>query len=131
MSVKSIIAATKALVSAIAAGGWVAVLAVVIICLIGLIAGSSLGIFFSTQDTCDGQTMVEVVRGINMDYDKALDEIKLSNLHNVLEMSGSRTVWKEVLAVYAVKTTTGPDNSQEVATIDNEKKRCSKRSFGR
>ena len=32
-----------------------------------------------------------------------------------------RQVWKEVLAVYAVKTTTDPDNAQEVATMDDEK----------
>ena len=32
----------------------------------------------------------------------------------VVEMSGSRAVWKEVLAVYSVKTTTDPDNPQEV-----------------
>ena len=36
-------------------------------------------------------------------------------------MSGSRAVWKEVLAVYAVKTTTDSDNAQEVATMDDEK----------
>lgn len=37
-------------------------------------------------------------------------------------MSGSRAVWKEVLAVYSVKTTTDPDNPQEVATMDDNKK---------
>ena len=39
-TVKAMIASVKALVAAIAAGGWVAILAVVIICLIGLIVGS-------------------------------------------------------------------------------------------
>lgn len=34
----------------------------------------------------------------------------------------SRAVWKEVLAVYSVKTTTDPDNPQEVATMDDNKK---------
>lgn len=41
---------------------------------------------------------------------------------SVVEMSGSRAVWKEVLAVYSVKTTTDPDNPQEVATMDETKK---------
>ena len=36
-------------------------------------------------------------------------------------MSGSRAVWKEVLAVYAVKITTDPDAAQEVATMDDSK----------
>lgn len=38
------------------------------------------------------------------------------------EMSGSRAVWPQVLSVYAVKTTTDPDNAQEVATMDDQKK---------
>lgn len=48
-----------------------------------------------------------------------LDEAKASHTYDVLEMSGSRAVWKEVLAVYAVKTTNDPDNAQEVATMDD------------
>ena len=37
-------------------------------------------------------------------------------------MSGSRAVWKDVLAVYSVKVNTDPDNPQEVATMDESKK---------
>ena len=37
-------------------------------------------------------------------------------------MSGSRAVWKEVLAVYSVKINTDPDNPQEVMTMDDGKK---------
>lgn len=61
-AIKAIIAATKALVAAIAAGGWIAVVVIVIICLIGLLAGSCFGIFFSGEDTGTGQTMQMVVR---------------------------------------------------------------------
>ena len=67
-------------------------------------------------------TMQTVVREINTEYDTRLDEIKSDNAYDVLEMSGSRAVWKEVLAVYSVKTTTDPDNPQEVATMDDNKK---------
>lgn len=67
-------------------------------------------------------TMQTVVREINTEYDTRLDEIKNGTAHDVLEMSGSRAVWKEVLAVYSVKTTTDPDNPQEVATMDDNKK---------
>ena len=120
--VKAMIAATKALVSAIIAGGWVAVTVILIICLIGLLVGSVFGIFFSGEDSGTGQTMQTVVREINEDYNTELDSIKAENPHDVLEMSGSRAVWKEVLAVYAVKTVTDPDNPQEVATMDSNKK---------
>ena len=121
-AVKAIIAATKALISAIIAGGWVAVVVIIVICLIGLLVGSVFGIFFSGEDSGNGMTMQGVVREINADYDSRLDEIINGTSHDVLEMSGSRAVWKEVLAVYSVKTTTDPDNPQEVATLDDNKK---------
>ncbi|MCB6414088.1 CHAP domain-containing protein [Faecalimonas umbilicata] len=121
-AVKAIIAATKALISAIIAGGWVAVVVIIVICLIGLLVGSVFGIFFSGEDSGNGMTMQSVVREINADYDSRLDEIINGTSHDVLEMSGSRAVWKEVLAVYSVKTTTDPDNPQEVATMDDNKK---------
>ncbi len=128
-TVKAMIASVKALVAAIAAGGWVAILAVVIICLIGLIAGSCFGIFFSGEDSGTGQTMPTVVREINQDYEGKLEEIKTANTHDVLEMSGSRAVWPDVLAVYAVKTTSDPTNPQEVATMDDNKKALLKEIF--
>ena len=121
--------AVKAAVKAIIAGGWVAVVVIVIICLIGLLVGSVFGIFFSGEDSGSGMTMQTVVREINTDYDNRLDEIKNGTAHDVLEMSGSRAVWKEVLAVYSVKTTTDPDNPQEVATMDGSKKELLKNIF--
>ena len=121
-AVKAIIAATKALIAAIAAGGWIAVLVIVIICLIGLLIGSCFGIFFSGEDSGSGYTMQNVVQEINDDYQQQIDTTKANLSHDVLEMSGSRAVWPEVLAVYAVKTTTDPDNPQEVATMDDSKK---------
>ena len=128
-TVKAMIASVKALVAAIAAGGWVAILAIVIICLIGLIVGSCFGIFFSGEDSGTGQTMPAVVREINQEYEGKLEEIKNGTTHDALEMSGSRAVWPEVLAIYAVKTTTDPDNPQEVATMDDGKKELLKEIF--
>lgn len=121
-TVKAIIAGTKALVSAIAAGGWVAVLVVVVICLVGLIVGSCFGIFFSGEDSGTGQSMQTVVREINEEYQDKLEEIKRVNPHDKLEMSGSRAVWPQVLAVYAVKTTSDPDAPMEVASMDDTRK---------
>ena len=128
-AVKAIIAATKALIAAIAAGGWVAVLVIIVICLIGMIIGSCFGIFFSGEDSGTGQTMQTAVQEINAEYEEKLEEIKTSHTYDVLEMSGSRAVWKEVLAVYAVKITTDPDAAQEVATMDDSKKQLLKDIF--
>ena len=126
---KALLASIKALVTAIAAGGWVAILAIVVICLIGLIAASPFGIFFSGEDSGTGQTMPTVVREINLEYESKLGEIESSTAHDRLELSGSRAVWPEVLAVYAVKTTTDPDDPQEVATMDDGKKELLKEIF--
>ena len=128
-AVKAIIAATKALIAAIAAGGWVAVVVIIVICLIGLIVGSCFGIFFSNEDSGSGQTMQAVVQEINTNYQTQIDTTKANISYDVLEMSGFRAVWPEVLAIYAVKTTTDPDNAQEVATMDNSKKAILKDIF--
>ncbi len=128
-AVKAIIAAMEKLIAAIAAGGWVAVVVVVVICLIGLIVGSIFGIFFSSEDTGSGMTMQQVVQEINLDYQNQLDTIKANNPYDELEMSGSRAVWPEVLSIYAVKTTSDPDNPQEVATVTEEKKQLLENIF--
>ena len=128
-AIKAIVAAIKELIAAIAAGGWVAVVVIVVICLIGLIVGSCFGIFFSSEDTGSTQTMQQVVQEINMDYQNQLDDIKNSHTYDELEMSGSRAVWPEVLSIYAVKTTNDPDNPQEVASMDDEKKQLLKDIF--
>ena len=121
-AVKAIIAGTKALIAAIAAGGWIAVVVIIVICLIGLIIGSCFGIFFSGEDSGTGQTMRQAVQEINADYQSQIDTTRANITYDELEMSGSRAVWPEVLAVYAVKTTTDPDDPQEVATVDDAKK---------
>ena len=126
---KALLASVKALVTAIAAGGWVAILAIVLIFLIGLIVASPFGIFFSGEDSGTGQTMPTIVREINLEYESKLEEIESNVAHDRLELSGSRAVWPEVLAVYAVKTTTDPDNPQEVATMDDGKKELLKEIF--
>ena len=121
-AVKAVIAKAKALAAAIAAGGWVSVTVIIVVCLIGLIVGSCFGIFFSGEGNGTGQTMRQAVQEINADYQSQIDTARANLTYDELEMSGSRAVWPDVLAVYAVKTTTDPDNPQEVATMDDSKK---------
>ena len=116
-AVKAIIAGTKTLISAIVAGGWVAVVIIIVICLIAMIVGSCFGIFFSGESS-SGPTMQAVVQELHAEYTASLDEIKAQNPHDVLEISGEQIDWPEVLAVYAVKT----NSTQEVATMDDNKK---------
>ena len=128
-AVKAVIAKAKALAAAIAAGGWVSVTVIIVVCLIGLIVGSCFGIFFSGEGSGTGQTMRQAVQEINAGYQSQIDTARANLTYDELEMSGSRAVWPEVLAVYAVKTTTDPNDPQEVATVDDAKKAILKDIF--
>ena len=121
-AVKSAIAGIKALAAAIAAGGFVSVVIIIIICIIALIAGSCFGILFVGEDTGSGITLQTVISEINKEYEAKITEIKNSNTYDVLEMSGS-VVWPEVLSVYAVKIAGDPNDPQEVVSMDENKKR--------
>ena len=119
--VKSAIAGIKALAVAIAAGGFVSVVIIIIICIIALIAGSCFGIFFIGEDTGGDITLQTVISEINKEYEAKITEIKNSNTYDVFEMSGS-VVWPEVLSVYAVKIAGDPNDPQEVLSMDENKK---------
>ncbi len=62
---KAAIAGTKAVIAAITAGGWAAVAIILVLCVVGLIASSCFGIFFSGEDNGTGQTMRQAVQEIN------------------------------------------------------------------
>jgi hypothetical protein len=120
--IKAAIAAIKGLVAAIAAGGWVALLVILIICLIGALVGSVFGIFFSSEPEIDGgMTINSVIAEIDDEYTAQIDAIIYGNAYDLLDMSGTRASWKHVLAIYTVKTVSDPDNPMEVATIDETK----------
>lgn len=121
-SVKAIVSSAKSLFTAIAAGGWVAVVVIIVIMMVGLIVGSSFGVFFSSEDTGSSMTMKSVVQEINLDYQSSLNTIRNTIAHDKMETSGYRAVWPEVLAIYAVKVNTDPDNPQNVAVMDDDRK---------
>lgn len=119
---KATIAAIRGTATLIAAGGWIAVAIILIICMIALIVGSVFGIFFSGEDNPDtGMTLKNVIAEINMEFENEIDGIISSNVHDVLEISEVQMEWKQVLAVYAVKTAKNPDNPMAVYTMDNDK----------
>ena len=117
---KAAAGAARSLGSLLLAGGGAALAVVLLVCLAGLVVGSAFGIFFSGEDSGSGQTIHTAIRAINQEYQDKLEEVKASHPHDALEMSGARAVWKEVLAVYAVKTTTDTDGA-DVASVDEGK----------
>ena len=122
----AIIAAAQSLLAAIAAGGSTAVAMVLVICLIGLLIVSPFGIFFSGEDSGTGHTMPDAVSMMNSEFAARIEQIKTENPHDELDMdnAGSAAMisnWRDVLAVYAVRTTTDASSPDEVATLTEEK----------
>ena len=119
--VKAAIAAVQGLIAIIAAGGWVVILIILIICMIGLLIGSIFGIFFSGEDSGTGCTMPDVVAELTTEFYDKIEQIENDNPHDVTAVDAVSINWKEVLAVYAVKVTTDPDDAMDVATLDDDK----------
>lgn len=125
-ALRAIIAAAQSLLAAIAAGGSTAVAMVLVICLIGLLIVSPFGIFFSGEDSGTGYTMPDAVSMMNSEFAARIEQIKAENPHDELDMdnAGSAAMisnWRDVLAVYAVRTTTDNASPDEVATLTEEK----------
>ena len=125
-ALRSILAAARSLIAVLMAGGSTVVSLVLIICLIGLLIASPFGIFFSGEDSGTGYTMPEAVSMLNGEFSAKIEQIKAENPYDELDMdnAGSAAMisnWRDVLAVYAVRTTTDNASPDEVATLTEGK----------
>ena len=119
---KAVVTGVKSIGAAIAAGGVPAIVIVIIICLIGAIGGTCFGIFLANDETTGTQkTMSMAISELTSEHYANLTAMKASYTYDLLEVQGNTSInWKDVLAVYAVKTTSG-DNPLEVVTLDDVK----------
>ena len=125
-ALRAILFAARSLAAAMMAGGSTALSMVLVICLIGLLIASPFGIFFSGEDSGTGYTMPEAVTMLNAEFTDRIEQIKAENPYDELDMdnAGSAAMvanWRDVLAVYAVRTTTDASSPDEVATLTEEK----------
>ena len=125
-ALRSILAAARSLFAVLMTGGSTVVSLVLVICLIGLLIASPFGIFFSGENSGTGYTMPEAVSVLNSEFAARIEQIKAENPHDELDMdnAGSAAMisnWRDVLAVYAVRTTTDNASPDEVATLTEEK----------
>ena len=125
-ALRAILSAARSLAAAMMAGGSTVLSMVLVICLIGLLIASPFGIFFSGEDSGTGYTMPEAVTMLNTEFTDRIEQIKAENPHDELDMdnAGSAAMisnWRDVLAVYAVRTTTDASSPDEVATLTEEK----------
>lgn len=121
-AIKATAAAIKGLVAAIAAGGWVAVVIILLICLIALIVGSCFGLFFGSDSTGTGISVTQTVSTLNGEYLSHIQEIEDSNPHDRQEIASNDGVlsinWEDVLAVFSAKVT-GAEDGAQVASLDD------------
>ena len=118
-AIKAAVEGTKALIAAIAAGGWVAVVIILLVCLVGILLASPLGIFFSGDSKY--RTMPQVIAELSREYYDSMDRLQYNYVHDRLDIVGLASInWPEVLAVYAVKTNTDVD-ADEVVTLNKSK----------
>ena len=126
-AVKATAAAIKGIVAAIAAGGWIAVVVILLICMIGLVVGSVFGIFAPNPDNENGITIVQTVREANAEYEAQIAEIKSRYDYDMCFVTGEPCEWSLAIAVYAVKT----NRTEDVVTFDEAKAEVLKEIYRR
>ena len=121
-AIKATIAAIKGLIALIAAGGWVAVVIILLICLIALIVGSCFGLFFGSDSTGTGTSVTQAVSTLNGEYLAHIQEIEDANPHDRMETAsndgGLSINWEDILAVFSAKVT-GAEDGAQVASLDD------------
>lgn len=119
---KAVVAGVKSIGAIIAGGGVPAVVVIIIICLIGAIGATCFGIFLANDETTGTQkTMSQAISELTSEHYANLTAMKASYTYDLFEVQGNTSInWKDILAVYAVKTTSG-ENPLEVVTLDDEK----------
>lgn len=127
-ALRGAVSGIRAAMAPLVAGSGAVIAVVLVLCLVAALIMSPMGILFGGEET-GGQTIADAVREINLEYNAKLEEIKAGTSHHRVELSGARAPWPDVLAVYAVKTTSDPVNGQEVVTMDDGKKELLKQVF--
>lgn len=117
---RALVEALHSLLIALAAGGSVAVLIVVLICLIAFVAGSAYGIFFAAEAPGeDAFTVQQAVEQLGGEYRDYLQQIESTMPHDRQEIKANDDVyyirWQDVLAVFSsdVERPRGPAADRE------------------
>lgn len=116
-AVKATVFAIKETVAAIAAGGWIAVVVILLLCMTGFVLASVFGIFAPTPGNKGGVTIPETVRELRAEYEGQIAELRQQGNYDGCFVTGEPCEWQLAVAVYAVKT----NGAGEVVTFDEKK----------
>jgi len=116
-AVMATVNAVKALISGLAAlvGGGVLVVALCVIILIAAIIASPFGILFSNEPSRDAVPLNAAVSQINMELTDRLADLQAGE-YDTIDIQGQIPNWREVVAVFAAKTS-GADDGVDVAAL--------------
>ena len=118
---KAVGAAAQSLAAAIAAGGWVVIVIVLVICLVGMLIASPFGIFFADDgNASDAVSPSSAVAQINGELADHLTQLQENGTYDRVEIQGQPPTWSDVLAVFAAKTA-GAEDGMDVAVLDPER----------
>ena len=126
-------AATKAVISALAAlGGWAVLLvALIVVIVVAAIAASPFGIFISDEAADNDSIPISaIVAECNMELSNKLDDIENAAVADRSEIIGEQANWDLVLAVFATKVAGVEDDTvEDVVVITEDKKQKLKDVF--
>lgn len=120
-ALKAILAAAKFLRNILGAGGAVVIMVLVVTLLVGMLLASPFGIFFRGADDSD-MTIQTVIIELNNELTRKITDIENSVPHDDVRRDGHSAAMKDVLAAYAVKITTDPDNPLDAIEMDEARK---------
>ena len=105
---KAAMAAVRTLAAALIAGGWMAVVVVLVICIVGAIIGSVYGIFADGSLTAgQGIPVRQAVAMLDEEFQAQLDSLSQSIFHdrrNITSKDASASVqWEDVLSVFSAQ----------------------------
>ncbi len=129
MAIRAAAQAGQALVAAIAAGGWVVVVSIIVLLMCVCILSSPFGIFTHTDSNefSDATSLEKAITIINAEYNAEINRLAGNHpdayvaIQGNLEGETEPTNWVDVLAVYSVHLTMREDNAMDVVQLDTTK----------
>lgn len=116
-AVKATVAAVKGIAAAIAAGGWIAIVVIVAICAIALVVGSVFSFYTPGKREV---SLNHVIFEAENHLAEEIEQCKYIYSCDTVEIRGSPSPWKEVLAIYMVKYKVDGDDADGI-TLFGEK----------
>ena len=119
-ALRAILAAARGLIAAAAAGGSVVLALLVFICLIGMLIASPFGILFANEPADSSSVALSTaIAQVNVEYAGKLEELQAGDYDQII-IEGAPPDWREVAAVFAVKTA-GTNDGVDVVTLDADR----------